>query len=99
MNESKFKRLFELARGETPPVAPAGFDAQVLSAIRRERRAAPVSLWDQLGEMFPRLAVAALLVIGTCTAADYFYTSNQDAHASGDLTVLSEQFQVNDLGE
>ncbi len=99
MNDQKIKKLFALARSETPPAAPKGFDARVLSAIRREQRAAPVSLWEQLGELFPRLAVAAFLVMGTCLAADFYYSTTQGPRVTGDLTALSEQWRLNDNGE
>ena len=99
MNERKLKKLFELARAETPPAAPDDFDARVLSAVRREQRAAPVSLWEQLGELFPKLAVAAALVVGTCVTADFYLSVTQSPRVTGDLTALSEQWQFGDNGE
>ncbi len=99
MNDSKFKKLFELARGEKAPAASEGFERAVLLAIRREGRAAPLTWWDQLGQLFPRLAVAALLVIGVCTAAEFLYTSSQKGGTTGDLSALSEQLQANNWSE
>jgi hypothetical protein len=99
MNEQKLNRIFDLARGDTPPAAPEGFDARVLSAIRREQRAAPVSLWEQLGELFPRLAVAAMLVMGTCLAAEFYLSATTNPRVNGDLTALSEQWHLGENGE
>ena len=99
MNDRKLNKLFELARRETPPAAPEDFDARVLSAIRREQRAAPITLWEQLGELFPRLAVAALVVMGVCLTADFCYSASQGPRVTGDLTALSEQWSLNDNGE
>src|SRR5690348_7553266 len=99
MNELKFKKLFALARKESAPTPPDDFDARVLSAVRREQRAAPVTWWEQLGELFPRLAMAAFLIIGSCMAADLYYSSAHDSQVNGDLTALSEQLQWNDTAE
>lgn len=91
MNERKFKRLFELARSETPPVAAEeDFDARVLAAIRRERRKAPVSLWEQIGELFPRLAVAAVVLMAACVLTDYCSSPTQTASLTDDVNQMSE---------
>jgi len=74
MNERKLNQLFGAARKETPPWPEAGFENLVLTAIRHEPRLkapSPVSLSDQLGALFPRLAWAAVLVVGLCVAADF----------------------------
>jgi len=97
MNELKFKKLFALARKENAPAAPDGFDARVLAAIRREERAAPVTLWEQLGQLFPRLAVAAVLVMGVCVFADFYFTSSQTTTVTSMLTELSDGTQQNNL--
>ncbi len=97
MNELKFKKLFALARKDGAPAVADGFDARVLAAVRREERAAPVSVWEQLGEMFPRLAVATALVMGLCVFTDYYFASNQRTTVSGMLTELSDGAQQNYL--
>jgi hypothetical protein len=91
MNERKLNKLFELARGETPPAAPDGFDARILAAIRREQRAAPLTWWDQLGALFPRLAFAAVMLIGLCLAADYYYSARHPSNFAEDASRYSDQ--------
>ena len=92
MNNERLRKLFRLARTETPPAPPEGFDARVLAAIRRERRAAPASLWEQLGELFPRFATAAVLVIAVCALADFYFSATQPSSLAADVTELSEQW-------
>jgi hypothetical protein len=91
MNDRKLKKLFELARTETPPTAPGNFDLRVLAAIRREERAAPLSWWDQLGALFPRLAVATVLLMGACLAADYYYSAHHPSSFAEDAAQVSDQ--------
>ena len=95
MNNERLRKLFRLARTETPPAPPEGFDARVLAAIRREQReqrAAPASLWEQLGELFPRFATAAVLVIAVCALADFYFSATQPSSLAADVTELSEQW-------
>jgi hypothetical protein len=89
MNDRKLKKLFDLARAETPPEAPGNFSFRVLGAIRREGRPAPLSWWDQLGALFPRLALATALVVSSCIAADYYYSSRHAATFAEDATLYS----------
>ncbi|MDB6065374.1 MAG: hypothetical protein JWR26_1582 [Pedosphaera sp.] len=92
MNDHELKKLFGLARHETPPVAPAGFDARVVSALRREQRVAPLSLWDQLEQLFPRLAIASVLAISLCIMADFGLSSLDHSSLSADVGQISEQW-------
>lgn len=72
MNDAKLDRLFAAARKETPPAPASGFDHLVLGALRREPAPLPeVSLLDQLGAWFPRLALAAGLVILVSVTTDF----------------------------
>jgi hypothetical protein len=89
MNDDKIKKLFELARSETPPIVPGNFEMRVLGAIRREERAAPLSLWDQLGLLFPRLALAMVLLIGACVAADYYSASSHGSSFAEDAAQVA----------
>ena len=91
MNDRKLKKLFELARTETPPTPPGNFDLRVMAAVRREERAAPVTWWDQLGALFPRLAVAAVLLMGACLFADYYYSAHHSSSFAEDATQFSNQ--------
>ena len=99
MNDDRLRQLFESARIETQPGAPEGFDARVLADVRRERRAAPVSLWEQIGELFPRLAVGATLVIALCLAADFYWSAAPPAGLAADVTQLSDQWLFAPNGE
>ena len=74
MKKDKLNRLFNLARKAQPPAPPAGFEADVLRAIRQEPRhavTASASLLDLPGSWFPRLAWAAALVIALCIVANF----------------------------
>lgn len=99
MNDPRLKKLFELARGETPPAASEGFDARVLANVRREQRASAVSWWDQLGELFPRLAVASVTVMCVCALTAYFYTAMHPSSLTADLSEISDQWQLADNGD
>jgi len=92
MNERKLKKLFDWARDETPPAAPEGFDLRVMAALRREPRAGLPSLWDQLEQLFPRLAVATVLVIGLCLAGDFAYSALHPAGLTADVHELADQW-------
>jgi hypothetical protein len=78
MNEKKLKQLIASARNEAAPVASPDFPADVLRAVRREPPflpPAPITLWDHLNALFPRVALAAAAVIVLCVAADYGLTA------------------------
>lgn len=93
MNDHKLKRLFELSHGETPPAAREGFDERVMAAIRREPHsvAESVSLWDQIGRLFPRLAFGVVLIIGVCVLAD-FCTLTESSSLTAGIDQISEQW-------
>lgn len=100
MNEQKMKRLFDAARSEQTPMPSRGFESRVLRAIRAEQRAArpeTVSLLDALGALFPRLAMAAGLVIGLCVAADFCLSAVGGPDLPDGIAAVSEQwlFAVN----
>ena len=72
MNDAKLNQLFAAARKEAPPTPAAGFDNLVLGALRHEPAPPPELSWfDQLGALFPRLALAAALVILISVTADF----------------------------
>jgi hypothetical protein len=100
MNDDQIKKLFGLARLETPPAPPGNFELRVLGAIRREERAAPLSWWDQLGLLFPRLALAAVLIMAACLAADYYSASNHDSTFAVDAAQVTagDMFSANGGG-
>jgi hypothetical protein len=98
MKDRKLQQLFAAAREETPPLPPEDFAAQVTAALpRKQWESASISLWDQLGQLLPRLAFAVVIIIGLCLVAE-FYSSTVDASSlSAEVNQLSEQwlFAVN----
>jgi len=92
MNDSKIKKLFAAAQKETAPEAPFTFSRSVVSAIRREQnQAIAASLFDQLGALFPRLAWAAVVIIGFCVASE-FYFSRSTGNSSAEVTQAAEEW-------
>lgn len=92
MNENKIGKLFSAARNEPPPPADSNFATQVMRAIRREPAPEPASVFSQLGELFPRLAIAAVLVIGFCVAADFCASAIEQPDLTSGVAQLSEQW-------
>jgi|GEM_PF-5148512 len=92
MNENKIKKIFAAVRHEPAPEVPFNFAQSVIAEIRRAKPPATRSnLLDQIGGLFPRLAGAALLVIGLCLFGD-FYFSERDAALSDNLAQLTEDW-------
>ena len=95
MNEQKLKRLFVAARKETAPAPPAGFAADVLRAVRREK---PISLpetfsvFDQLNRFFPKLAWAAAAIIVLGVATDFGLAAAGGPDLSDGLSQISAQW-------
>jgi hypothetical protein len=96
MNERKLKQLFASARKESGPAAPADFAEDVLHAVRggpRPMRANSFSVWEHLNGLFPRLALAAALVIVLCAAADWGLTAaGLPGVSDGAVQVTSQYF-------
>ena len=91
MNERKLQKLFNSARNQPVPGPALGFEARVMRALRREPRPAPVSLADQLGELFPRLALTVAMVIGLCVAADLCLSAFVQPDLAASAAEASEQ--------
>ena len=92
MNEQKLQKLFSSARSEPAPGPAAGFEARVMRALRRESRPAAFSLADQVGDLFPRMALAAAMVIGLCVAADLCLSAFVQGDLSASVAEASEQW-------
>jgi hypothetical protein len=92
MNENKMRRLLDAARSE--PLAQPGpdFAAQAMRAVRQAPESEPVSVLGQLGDLFPRLAVAAALVIGLCVAADFCAAAVDQSDLTSGVAQLSDQW-------
>jgi hypothetical protein len=92
MNPKKLSQLFSAARKQSPPEPDPGFEGRALSAIRREASLEPVTLFDQLGALFPKLGLAAALVIGLCVAGDYWGSAQEGHSLNAGIAELSEQW-------
>jgi anti-sigma-K factor RskA len=78
MNEKKLKQLFDAARQDAAPAAPADFAADVLRAVYRAPPPMPAeasSVLEQLNGWFPRVGLAAAAIIVLCVAADWSLTA------------------------
>jgi hypothetical protein len=92
MNERKLQALFAAARGEPAPAPAADFEARVTRAIQCELKASPVSVFDYLDRLCPRLAWAAVLVIGLCVAGDFGLAALHLPGLSDGVAEISEQW-------
>lgn len=89
MNKNKLKQLFASARKEPAPAPSPEFAANVLRIIRREppsMAAGSFSVWEHLNRLFPRLALAAIVVIILCVAADWGMTAAGVPGVSDDVS-------------
>ena len=91
-SKRKLERLFESARKETVPQPGDDFAGDVARAIRRETRAESTSLSEQLGNLFPRLAMASALVIALCVAMDYGLSNFVQRDLSTSAAEISQQW-------
>ncbi len=79
MNEAKQQKLFEAARRAPAIEAPPNFVALVIAAVRREMPAANTpTLVDAFAALFPRFAIAAVLLIAVSVAADFYFDGGVD---------------------
>ena len=94
MKDAKIQKLLAAARGEHAPEVPFNFENSVISAIRRdERRNAAPSFFEQLNQLFPRLAAGALLVIGLCVATDFYFAKEEPAPTTtADVQLAAEEW-------
>lgn len=92
MNDKKMQKLISAAQAEPAPQLAPGFETRLMYALRREGKPDAASLFDQLGELFPRLALAAALVIGVCVAADVCLSTLGPMDLSEGVTQVSEQW-------
>ncbi len=89
MNDDKLKQLFGAAGKEVPPPPPPGFEVRVTRSIGRRPPDESISLWEQLERLFPRVALASLLLAGLCVLGDY---ARPTPELANDLDTLSVQW-------
>jgi hypothetical protein len=95
MNEQKLKKLFAAAQNETALVPSADFAADVLRAVRREKQIQSpetFSVFDQLNQLFPKLACAAAIVIVLGVALDFGLTAAGIPNLSDGVSQISSQW-------
>ena len=92
MNERKLQKLFTSARVEPPPPISPDLETRVMRELRREPRPERMRLFDQLDALFPRLALAAALVIGACVAAEVCLSSLAPMDLPEGVAQVSEQW-------
>lgn len=95
MKDHKLSQLFRAARREAPPTPGPGFANLVLAEIHRQPPPpvrAPVSLLDQLGALFPRVAAVAVLVLVVCLTLEWRLSASAPGDLTDSLTELSEQW-------
>lgn len=92
MNDRKLNQLLGAAKKETPAAPADGFDVLVMQQIRRNPARAELSIADVLGMWFPRLALAAAVVIALCLVTEL-------ASGGPSLTESAAQLSVTELAD
>jgi len=63
----------------------------VASIQREDRGAVTVSLFDLLNPLFPKVAIASVIIIGVCLASDLLMTE-KDSNLSTGFVEVTEQW-------
>lgn len=90
MNKPPLTPLLDAARQAAPPEPPPNFPDRVLRAIQREPQ--PVSVFDQLATMFPRLAVASVILLLLAAGTDRWFVGPDLADWMAETTLTSSQW-------
>jgi hypothetical protein len=91
-SEQKLQKLFTAARAEVGPTPKPNFPFKVMGALRRDARPEPASLFDQLGLLFPRLGLAAVLLTAAFIAADSWHSSLFATDLTSGVAEVSDQW-------
>jgi len=95
MTGRKLNQLFQAARRETAPEPPPDFADALVRTLRREPPSPPPgepSLFDELNALFPRLALAALLVMALGVAANLALGTSELTDWDDSLPPVSTQW-------
>ena len=92
MNERKLRQLFKSAQSEPVPEPDPDFERRVMRLLRAEGPRHSFSIADQLNELFPRLALAALLVMALCVAGDFCAVRFGQLDLASGISRISEQW-------
>lgn len=98
MNSQRIQQLFAVARRATPPEPDPAFAARTLQAIQTAPPPAPVSLLDQLEGLFPRLGLAAAVLIGLCVVVELGGAALDEPSLTSEVAQLSEQWLFSTKG-
>jgi hypothetical protein len=96
--KGKLERLFQSARNEPVPQPSQDFASNLMREVGRSspttplERFGPVSIIDQLASLFPRLAMASVLAIALCVAADYCLANFVQRDFSSSVAEITEQW-------
>ena len=93
MKSSKLQQLFRQAGKEAPPNPGAGFESRVMNEIRKEYPPGRITLFEQLNEMFPRFALAAVVLIVICAVGDLWLSSGYEQDFASELAQASQDWQ------
>ena len=89
MKKDKLSELFKMARAEALPAAPEGFEQDLMRVVQRQTGRQSPSLVDQLGALFPRLAMASAAVIVCCAL---ILSSSDQSSLTDKVAELSQQW-------
>src|SRR5256885_3843271 len=93
MKASRIRKLIEAARVAPPVAPPPGFASRVVGVVKREpRRLGPESVFDSLASLFPRLAWAAVLVIGLCAAVELCVSDKGPDNLSLNIAAVAQHW-------
>ena len=91
MNKDKLSRLLKRASEEQSPVPPVDFTWRVTQAIHHGPLLSN-TLFDQLNDLFPRLAVAAALVMCLCVITDFYFSAQDGTGLIPGVAQISEDW-------
>ena len=97
-SKRKLEQLFQFARSAPAPQPSESFASDVMREVERGVPTAPrnafgsISIFYQLAGLFPRLAMASVLMITLCVAADYCLSNFVQRDISTSAAELSEQW-------
>jgi hypothetical protein len=95
MNEHKLRKLFTAARNEPAPAPSADFMVDVLRVVRHEKQIVSpeaFSVFDQLNQLFPKLAWAAAIVMVLGVATDFGLTAAGIPSLGDGVSQISSQW-------
>ena len=87
MKNRKLRELFGAVKRQKPASPTEGFELLVMQQIRRNPARIELSISDILGQWFPRLALAAAVVIAVCALTEFASTGPSLTDSVAQLSV------------